>query len=130
MLASGEMDVIRDEDLRNRLAAWPSDVVEWSEEMDAVFSLVEDVIVPYLSERWRFRNVGAEFAPFPHGEAPRRMPGGTSDPASRALLSTAVEFENLVYRRTQGAWYAIRDGETLRVELTTILSLIRQNLDE
>ena len=55
---------------------------------------------------------------------------GSSDAASRALLSTAVEFENLVYRRTQGAWYAMRDGETLQAQLSTILSLIRKNLDE
>jgi len=130
LLSSGDMDVIRDENLRNHLAAWPSHVEEWAEEAESVFSLVAEVIVPYLSERWRLRDVGAEWAPFPVGEPPQRMPVGSSDAPSRALLSAAVEFENLVFIRSQGAWYAIRDGEGLQAELSTILRLIRQNIDE
>ena len=66
------------------------------------------------SVRFRVRHGHASgLAPFPDGEPPQRMPVGSSDAASRAALSTSVEFENLVYLRSQGAWYAIRDGETL-----------------
>ena len=130
LLASGNMDVISDESLRNRLAAWPSYVAEWSEEEDAVFSLVADVIVPFVSERARLRNVHDSFAPFPDGESPKPVQIGSMDTASRNLLSGSLEFENLVFRRTQSEWYALRDGETLRAQLSTILSLIQQNIDQ
>ena len=130
LLGSGNMDVIRDEVLRNRLAAWPSYVSEWSEEEDGVFSLVDDVIIPYVSERARLRNVGRPFAPFPDGGAPQPIPVGSIDAVSRTFLSSSLEFENLVYRRAQSTWYALRDGETLQAQLSAVVSRIRFNLDE
>ena len=130
LVASGNMDVIRDESLRNRLAAWPSYVAEWSEEEDAVFSFVADVIEPYLLDRTRLRSVLSALAPFPDGDSPPPISIESIDPASRAFLSTSLEFENLVVLRARSEWYALRDAETLNVQLSTILSLIRQNLDE
>ncbi len=130
LLASGELSLIRDEALRNRLAAWPSYVAEWSEEQDMVFSFVGEVIVPHLSGRVRLRNVRGAFPAFPDGTSPPQIPAGSSEASSLVPRSTSVEFDNLVYQRAQGAWHAMRDGETLRAQLAAILELIRQNLDE
>jgi len=130
LLASGELSLIRDEILRNRLAAWPSYVAEWSEEQGFVFSFVAEALIPHLAVRVRLRNVRRAFPPFPDGTAPPQISFGSSEAASLAVLSTSVEFDNLVYRRAQGLWHAMRDGETLRAHLAEIVELIRQNLDE
>jgi hypothetical protein len=130
LLGSGNMDLISDEVLRNRLAAWPSYVAEWSEEEDAVFALAGDVIAPYVAQHVRLRDVGRTFAPFLNGDAPQPIAGGSIDAASRALLSTSLEFENLVYRRAQSTWYALRDGETLQAQLSAVMSRIRLSLEE
>ena len=130
LLASGELSLIRDEALRNRLAAWPSYVAEWSEEQDFVFSFVAGEMVTYLAGRVRLRNIRRAFPPFPDGSPPPMIPFDSGEAASLASLSTSVEFDNLVYRRTQGTWHAMRDGETLRAHLSAILELIRRNLDE
>ena len=130
LLASGEMSLIRDETLRNRLAAWPSYAAEWSEEEEAVFAFVEKSLVPYLSGRMRLRNVNRPFPPFPDGQAPPPIPGGSNEAASLATIMTSKEFDNLVYRRAQSLWHAMRDGETLRAQLSEILELLRRNLDE
>ena len=129
LLASGELSLIRDEALRNRLAAWPSYVAEWSEEEDAVFSFVNEVLFPHLSGWFRFRNT-YPLSPFPDGESPPSVPVGSSEVTSLVPLITSVEFDNLVFQRALGTWHAMRDGETLRAQLSEILGLIRQNLDE
>jgi hypothetical protein len=129
LLGSGDLSLIRDENLRNRLAAWPSYLKEWSEEQDAVFLYVHSELVPFLSASVRLRNI-IGLAPFPDGEAPPPVPAGVSDPASVIDVSTTVEFENLVFRRAQGLWYAMRDGETLMAQATAIEELIRRNLEK
>jgi hypothetical protein len=130
LLGSGNLGLIRDEELRNRLAAWPSYVREWSEEQDMVFSFVRTELVPYLSDSVRIRNIASSFAPFPDGESPPLVPAGANDAASVIDVSTSVEFDNLVYQRAQGLWYAMRDGETLLAQTTAIAELIRQNLEK
>ena len=130
LLASGNLEFIRDDELRNRLAAWPSYVREWSEEQEMVFLFVRTELVPYLSHSVRIRNIARSFRPFLDGESPSLVPAGASDAASMIDVATSVEFDNLVYQRAQGLWYAIRDGETLLAQTTAISELIRQNLDE
>ena len=130
LLASGQLSLIRDEKLRNRLAAWPSYVKEWSEEQDMVFSFVRTELAPYLSNSVRIRNIASSFAPFPDGESPPLVPAGTTDAAALIDISTTVEFDNLVYQRAQGLWYAMRDGETLLAQTTAITELIRKNLEK
>ncbi len=128
LLGSGELSLIRDDELRNRLAAWPSYVTEWSEEQEAVFSYVHTELRPFLSNSIRIRNISGGFSPFPDGESPPLVPAGVSDVASVIDISTSVKFENLIYQRAQGLWYAMRDGETLLAQTTAIAELIRQNL--
>lgn len=130
LLASGELTLIRDEQLRNRLAAWPSYVAEWTEEEDAVFSYVVEELVPYFASRMPLREISNSFPSFPDGQSPPPIPVSESDSISLSSLGQSYEFENLVYRYAQGMWHAMLDGETLRVQLDTVLSLIRQNTDE
>jgi len=130
LLGSGELSLIRDEELRNRLAAWPSLVREWSEEQDADFSYVHTEVRPFLSDSVRIRNIVGSFAPFPDGESPPPVPTSETDAASIINISTSVEFDNLVYQRAQGLWYAMRDGETLLAQATAVAELIRQNLEK
>ncbi len=130
LVVSGELNLIRDDKLRNRLAAWPSYVSEWSEEEAVVFSFPEKSVHPYLSDRIRLRNISPELASFPDGESFPPVPTGSDDAISLSFLTTSVEFDNLVYQRTRFLWYAARDGETLLAQLSLTLELIRQNLGE
>jgi hypothetical protein len=130
MLTSGELSIIQDEALRNRLAAWPSLVAEWSEEQDAVFSLYRDLFSPYLTKLVRLRSINPEFAEFPIGESPPRIARISANLDSLTRITKTLEFENMVHRRTQALWYAMRDGETLLAEIDTLLQLINQNLEK
>jgi len=130
LIASGELNIVRDESLRSRLAAWPSYVDEWSEEEAAVFSFGEDEFGPYISEVIRRRNLANRFAPFPDGQSPPEFPVGPIDLTELHRLGNSIEFDNIVFSAAQSSWYAMRDGETLRVQLAMIVDLIGQNIDE
>jgi len=129
LLASGELSLIRDEDLRNRLAAWPSYVKEWSEEQEMVFSYVRRELYPALANSVRVRTIARDFAAFPDGESPPLAPRGAKEEIATINVDNIVAFDNLVYGRAQGLWYAMRDGETLLARTTAITELIRQYLD-
>ena len=130
LLGSGDLSIIRDEELRSRLAAWPSYIREWTEEEEAVFSFARNQLYPYLTDSIQLRSIASEFRQFPDGESPARVPGSDADIAEIIAASNSVEFENLVYLKAQGLWYAMRDGETLMTQATEISELIRRNLEE
>ncbi len=130
LIASGELNLVRDESLRSRLAAWPSYVAEWSEEERSVFSFVEEELAPYISGSIRRRNISNPLPAFPNGQSLPPVPVGSNELRLLRSLSTSVEFDNLVYDAAESNWYAMRDGETLRSQLTIILDLIRQNINE
>ena len=128
LLAAGELALIRDDALRGQLGAWPSHLAEWAEEEDAVFTLVRDVLAPYVGQRIPLRTIRIEFPPFADGEAPPPIPGAPAAPLAVRPLLESAGFENLVYRRTENTWHAMRDGETLRARVAELLDLIRSNL--
>lgn len=128
LLAAGHLDLIRDQALRHRLAAWPSYVREWVEEEEMTFEFVENSIVPFVGDRTPLREVHPPFAAFPDGEAPEAIPTGRARSSLRTAFASR-EFENLVYRRAQSLWYAMRDGETLRARISDVTALIRENLN-
>jgi hypothetical protein len=128
LLGSGEISLIRNEELRPRLAAWPSYVREWTEEEEAVFRFVRSELKPYLSDYIRLRNVTSDWAPFPDGEPPPTISSGANDVAAMIEVSSSVKFDNLVYLKAEGLWYALRDGETLLAKATEIAELIEQDL--
>jgi hypothetical protein len=129
LMASGRLDLIQDEALRNRLAAWPSYLAEWTEEVELDFGFVNDVLIPYISRSVRIRNVSDLFEPFPDGQPPPPVPVGPNETGSLQSTIDSLEFDNLVTYRALHTWYAIRDGETLRAQVAIILDLIGQNLD-
>ena len=102
LLNSGELDLIRDERLRNRLAAWPSYVVEWAEEQEAVFTYVGETIAPFLRSTVRIRAMRGAFPDFPDGDAPPPIPLGKRIQGPMMQLTGPVAFDNLVYQRSQG----------------------------
>jgi hypothetical protein len=87
-------------------------------------------MVPFLSNKVQLRHIGPDFAPFPDGESLPNVPTGEADNDSIAELITSVEFDNLMFRRAQGLWYAIRDGETLTAQLSEIDGQIREYISE
>jgi hypothetical protein len=129
LLRSGELNLIRDEALKHRLAAWPSYVREWSEEQDAVFVYVHNDIRPFLADSIRLREVGLPFASFPDGDAPPLVPASKVNESSIIDVTTSIEFDNLIYQRAQGIWYMLRDGETLLAQAAEITELIQENLE-
>ncbi len=130
LIASGELNLVRDESLRNRLAAWPSYVAEWSEEEGSVFSFVGEKLAPYISGSVRRRNISNSLPAFPDDQSLPPVPVGSNEVRLLRSLSASVEFDNLVYDAAESNWYAMRDGETLQSQLTMILDLIRQNINE
>ena len=129
LIASGELNLVRDESLRSRLAAWPSYVAEWSEEEGSVFSFVEEELVPYLFGSVRRRNISNPLPAFSDGQSLPPVPVGSNEMRLLRSLSASVEFDNLVYSAAESNWFAMRDGATLRAQLTIILDLIRQNIE-
>ncbi len=130
LLASGELSLIRDDVLRNHLAAWPSHVAEWTEEEAFVFTFVAKELTPHLATLVRLQDISGSLPAFTHGEALVQVPVGDSDANALRVLHESRDFENLVFRRLQGTWHALRDGETLKAQLAMILDLIRQSLNE
>jgi len=130
LLASGELNLVGNDTLRNRLAAWPSYVVEWSEEQDSVFNEVFDMNRPYFAKLIPIRSLQPGFAPFRDGDAPPAVPTIPVDLDALIESSRSVAFDNLVYQRTQSLWYAMRDGETLIAQAELIRSLLRDELAE
>lgn len=130
LMASGGLSLIRDESLRNQLAAWPSYVSEWSEEEDADFAYVGEEVVPFLIDKIRLRGIVEDLAPFGHSESPPQIPPGASEPISVDAIRDSLEFDNLVSQRAAILWHAMRDGDELRVRLAEIVSLIDANIDE
>ena len=130
LLDSGELSLISDVQLRNRLAAWPSYVAEWAEEEEAVFHFIQDTLVPFLSDSVRVRSIVNGFPEFSDGESPPQVSVIPVDKGSLVALVDSIQFENLVFQRAQGTWYAMRDGETLRAQMSAIVELIKSNIDE
>jgi hypothetical protein len=130
LLDSGELSLISDVRLRNRLAAWPSYVAEWAEEEEAVFRFIQDTLVPFLSDSVRVRSIVSGFPLFLDGESPPQVPVIPVDNGSLVALIDSIQFENLVFQRAQGTWYAMRDGETLRAQMSAISELIKANIDK
>jgi hypothetical protein len=130
LLASGNLNLIRNDELRIRLAAWPSYVGEWSEEEVAVFAYVRDVFRPFFSESIRIRSIQPGFPPFVDGQSPREIPTGSLQVSSIVEISKSIAFDNLVHQRAQGLWHAMRDGETLLAQATEIERLLRESLEE
>jgi len=85
--------------------------------------------VPFLSDSVRIRSIKS-FPEFSTGESPPQVPAVSGLAASLNSVIGSTKFENLVFQRAQGTWHAMRDGETLRAEVASIIELIRENIEE
>lgn len=130
LIAAGELKLVRDDELRAMLAAWPSIVAEWTEEVDIQFRFVRDVMNPYVAERARLRGIGLSLEPFPGSDV---LPGLSPSPTGAELGTESLEstgFENLLVLDIEALWYAIRDGKILVTTLSEVEGRIRQYLQQ
>jgi len=128
LIAAGELDLVRDDDLRATLAAWPSYVDEWTEEVENVFLRIRDDLKPYLSDKVRLRGIGLNLAPYPHGEEPPSFPESPTGAGLSVELIRSAGLENLIVLQVEALWYAMRDGEILDDRLSEIEQGIRAYL--
>ena len=126
LLASGDLAVISDEELRNRLAAWPRMVAEWQEEDLAVFRFTDDEVAPFLATSGRLRDIGPDFAGF--SDAPPTVPRRDGGSFDASAIWAGPGLDNVAYRRAQGLWHAMRDGSRLRDEAEEILEMLQRSL--
>ena len=126
--ASGDLRLISDNELRSHLAAWPSYVAEWAEEEDGLFQYRKNFLLPYMLGKIRTRTIAPDYAPFPNGQSPPRIPRTGIDKDALTDSIASVEFDNLVTLRAQITWFAMRDCETLISRATRIISLIQTDL--
>lgn len=126
LLASGELAVISDEELRNRLAAWPSVVAEWQEEDQAVFQFVDEQVAPFLADFGRLRDISPDFPGFTG--SPPSVPRPDTGSFDSVGIRAGGGLDNLTYRGAQGLWYAMRDGSRLQAEAEDVLDLIERSL--
>ncbi|MFT5501143.1 MAG: hypothetical protein ACI88G_001276 [Woeseiaceae bacterium] len=127
--ASGILRLISDNELRSHLAAWPSYVAEWAEEEDALFLYRKNFLNPYMWGKIRTRTIAPDYASFPDGQSPPLIPRAGLDKDALIDSIASVEFDNLVTKRAQNTWFALRDCETLISKATRIISLIQTSLD-
>jgi hypothetical protein len=127
--ASGSLRLISHSELRSHLAAWPSYVAEWAEEEDALFQYRKNFLLPYMWGKIRTRNIAPDFAPFPNGQSPPGISRAELDIDALTASIASVEFDNLVAKRAQNTWFAMRDCETAISSATKIINLIQTNLD-
>jgi len=127
--ASGDLRLISDNELRSHLAAWPSYVTEWAEEEAGLFQYRRNFLMPYMFGKIRTRTIAPNYAPFPDGQSPPRIPRTALDTDALTASIVSVEFDNLVTLRAQNTWFAMRDCETLISRATKIINLIQTNLD-
>jgi hypothetical protein len=118
LIASGELGLVRDPELRGLLASWPGQLDENAEDEAWVFKDVQDVYTPYLNRVLTTRNLWT---------------GGTDLPASgeipdySTILGT-TEFENLVGMRAYGARILVYENQQLMELVERIAQLIDREL--
>jgi hypothetical protein len=61
LINSGKLYIITNEELRNRISAFPSSLSELREEEMAIFKLVEEKFIPFLIENFQVGSIMAEF---------------------------------------------------------------------
>ena len=122
LIASGELSIIRNQELRGLLASWPGRVSENAEDEEWVFRDVQSIYSPYLNSVIPTRNIWIQT---PSLDA--KLPRSPSHP-DYSVLFGQTDFENLVSMRAAGAAILIRENTDLREAVEQILELARLEL--
>ena len=119
LIASGELSLIRDQDLRGLLASWPGQLEENAEDEAWVFKDVQDVYTPFLNRALPTRDIWATGVELPTAEA---------SPDYTAVLG-GTEFESLVAMRAYGAGVLLEENQALLELIDEILELVRGDIE-
>jgi hypothetical protein len=118
LIASGELGLVRDPELRGLLASWPGQLDENAEDEAWVFKDVQDVYTPYLNRVFPTRNVWIGGTDLPR----------SADTPDYATVLGTTEFENLVGMRAYGARILVFENESLMELVDRIAGLIDREL--
>jgi hypothetical protein len=123
LFASGDIEIIRNEELRAMLAAWPSRVADAVEDELLIANDVMNNLAPYLQSKIRTRNV----ARFTNSDAAERIPRIES--VNYDVLWNDPLFENLVTFRILNETYALVENSSLSEFVDEIIRVIEKELD-
>lgn len=125
LFASGNLDLIENEELRSLLAAWPSLVDNATEDERWIVNDVQQRFVPYLNARIPARNIYRNASS--HQDTMREaFPPRPS--TSYEVLWTDPEFDNLVSNRLSNEIFALAELGVLVREVENIIEQIEIEL--
>lgn len=109
LIASGDLGLIRSEELRSLLASWPGQIDENAED-----------------EAWVFKDVQETYTPFLNAALPTRAvwEGASTSHPDYSVLFGREDFEELVAMRMYGAEILIEENEALRGLLDRVMELL------
>ena len=121
LIASGQLDLIVDAELRDELASWQSLLGDLHGDEDIAVRTVEDHLMPYLYAHLSMRSVAALTQDYPRTTS--HFPDGFSD-----LLSDR-EFESLVEGRMLNTFWIVESYKDALKSVAAIRSLIQSELN-
>jgi hypothetical protein len=123
LFASGDIEIIDNEELRAMLAAWPSAVADAAEDDILIANDVMNNLAPYLQSKIRTRNVNR----ITHSDAAELIPRIGS--VNYDALWNDPMFENLVAFRIVNEVYAVDENDRLSEAADEIIRVIEKELD-
>ena len=123
LIASGELRLISNAELRSVLAAWPGLIEENAEDELWVFRNVQTIYTPYLNGVVPTRSIWSW-----SNEVPRDPRGGQHPDLTVAFSDP--RFQDLVSMRSYGARLLIGENKSLRDVVQEILVLVAEELPE
>lgn len=124
LFASGDIEIISNEELRAMLAAWPSRVADAAEDDAWIANDVMYNLAPYLQGKIRTRNV----ARFTSPDAAEHIPG--LEIVNYDALWKDPLFDNIVSFRILNETYALRENQRLRATVDEIIQVIQRELNQ
>jgi hypothetical protein len=125
LFASGNLDLIENEELRSLLAAWPSLVDNATEDERWIVDDVQQRFVPYLNARIPTRNIYRNSSS--HRDTMREAIPPRPSTGYEALWTDA-EFDNLVSNRLSNEIFALEEISILVREVENIIEQIEIEL--
>lgn len=122
LFASGDIEIISNDDLRAMLAAWPSLVEDAAEDDTWIATDVMYRMAPYLHGKVRTRNIARLTNP----EAADKIPQIES--VNYDALWNDPMFDNIVSLRILNETYALRENERLSEAVDKIIEIIEKEL--
>lgn len=123
LFASGDIEIIDNQELRAMLAAWPSMVADAAEDDILIANDVMNNLTPYLQSKIRIRNV----ARITHSDAAKLIPYVES--VNYDALWNDPMFENLVTSRILNEAFAVDETDRLSEAANEIIRIIEKELD-